>query len=307
MCFLLAARASIVVFFSLCEVSLCGKSRPLGVKIAGALSENDMAEIRSIAHRASSDTALRGNRSFGVDGVDGVSHQTLFLHSLIGRGRLRRRLEDLAIEADKLAGWGLLQSSVPTARCLEVLNYEGAREDYPVDWHVDGGTLVTMVVMLSLEGSFDGGVIEMRDGNHITGNGLVIERYDNLRPGDLVAWRGWTPHRATAVTRGRREVFAAEWWLGEECADSGNSRPEDSVADLRRAVSLEPTASQLQLHLGRLICEFKPCANVDEAREAEHAYRQANALRPDDMLSRFLMKDFLRGYVANDTNQRDDL
>ncbi|CAE8676314.1 unnamed protein product, partial [Polarella glacialis] len=151
---------------------------PLAVRLSGALSEEQRQQVLSLVASARADVeafALRGeglvvNRSFGPGGT---SHETLFLHRHLERRApaLRRQLLDLALGAERAAGWNLtrgVREGALRARCIELLTYQGGRHVNPVRWHGDGATLMTMVVMMSPPGSFEGGAVELRD----YGNGL---------------------------------------------------------------------------------------------------------------------------------------
>ena len=226
------------------------RSVPLAVRIPEGLGADDVASLRSLREqlRALPDLAKSGLARNRTAGPKGVSQEVLSLNVHFDRWLpdLRERLLALARVADGAAGWNVTRAADGelAARCLELIKYRGHPSNPALGWHGDGGTLMTMVVMLSEEGSHEGGVVELSEGG-------IVEHHRMQRPGDVVAWRGWTMHRASPVTLGQREIFAVEFWRGKECATSGmHGRLPDEPEDLRRALRLAPTASHLH-HLLR--------------------------------------------------------
>eukprot|EP00933_Yihiella_yeosuensis_P065739 TRINITY_DN69709_c0_g1_i1.p1 TRINITY_DN69709_c0_g1~~TRINITY_DN69709_c0_g1_i1.p1 ORF type:complete len:377 (+),score=73.42 TRINITY_DN69709_c0_g1_i1:40-1170(+) len=298
-----------------------GRQSPLAVRAHGTLTADEQEQVFHVADTVRSEIdsfLLRGellvaNRSFGPGGA---SHETLFLHRHMDRyaPQLRKRLEELAAAAEEASGWNLTRGLTLRPRCLELLTYEGGYHLTPVRWHGDGATLITMVIMLSNASQYSGGAVELRDYGEdedhelkewveLTGHGssssssnLVSsrpERHRGLIPGDAVAWRGWTLHRAAAVLSGQRQVLASEWWLGPDCSKSGLPRAPDTPRELRRAVYLDPKAAQLRRWLGGALCEQPPCASRSHALAALAAYQQAVALAPQDLRSLIALQAFL--------------
>eukprot|EP00929_Paragymnodinium_shiwhaense_P070744 TRINITY_DN35869_c0_g1_i3.p1 TRINITY_DN35869_c0_g1~~TRINITY_DN35869_c0_g1_i3.p1 ORF type:complete len:225 (-),score=19.27 TRINITY_DN35869_c0_g1_i3:55-729(-) len=196
---------------------------------------------------------LLWNRSFMQGEGAASSHETLFLHvhlDVLAKG-LRTTLVKLLHRIDAAAGWNVTKLSEDKdgqhvglrPRCLEMIRYRASWKAPPVSWHGDGATLITMVGMLSRRG-YEGGAIELRGSEEGAATSQEVDRFE-LQPGDVVAWRGWTQHRVLPLTRGWRDVFCAEWWLGEDCTETLQPRPVDTTGDWQRAIQLEPTAPQL--------------------------------------------------------------
>ena len=214
------------------------------------------------------------------------------------------------------------------ADCLQRTN------NTKVAWHGDGATLLTLLVVLSNRGSYEGGAVELRD----YGNGphgppepsqlttldrtqvlefmadtwqrplraasvpsdtaetprVRLEHHVDLEAGDAIAWRGWTLHRATPVVAGNRQVLASEWWLGEDAAESGIARAADSVVEFRQALQRDPRASQLHRWLGGAFCEKQPCPDGRAASAALSAYQTALSLAPEDPMALHALQAFLQ-------------
>mmetsp|Transcript_89692 Transcript_89692/g.192230 ORF Transcript_89692/g.192230 Transcript_89692/m.192230 type:complete len:394 (+) Transcript_89692:138-1319(+) len=255
-------------------------SGPLAVKIEQGLGPGNIFQLKELREkilRSNPTDEEWGNRNFGLGGV---GHETLYLHRHLDDAmpHLRQRLLDLAIRADEIAGWNATSGAELAARCLELIRYEGSPMDKKkaasIGWHNDGATLVTLVAMLSNADEYEGGALEFR-------NGAITEQYV-LAVGDVLAWRGWTQHRVVPVTRGSRDVFVVEWWLGEDCTTSFEPRGSDSVEGLRNALLKDPNFPNLHRLLGEALCLQLPCSDAESAAAAEAEYRKAVALAPRD-------------------------
>jgi hypothetical protein len=114
-------------------------------------------------------------------------------------------------------GWGLLRGHDPASlhfRTVEVHRY-GAGGRLGAARHFDGGSLLTMDVMLAEPGvDFDGGrfATPNADGS--------VSRVAHARfgRGDGVVFCSHKFHNVEPVTRGERRVLVAELWRGEEKA-----------------------------------------------------------------------------------------
>mmetsp|Transcript_26176 Transcript_26176/g.49121 ORF Transcript_26176/g.49121 Transcript_26176/m.49121 type:complete len:310 (-) Transcript_26176:103-1032(-) len=127
---------------------------------------------------------------------------------------LVQRLVEAAVRADEAQGWGLLAAppGSPLEGRLNVRVMElhsvmpgGALSDKN---HFDGGSLVTLDVMLSSPGDFDGGSFSTpeSDGN--------VTRHD-FSCGDLIVFPSHKYHFVEPVTAGYRAVMVMELWRGE--------------------------------------------------------------------------------------------
>ena len=204
-------------------------TQPLAVKLEGVFDADALRALRSVqAAATASETAnpreLLQRRSFGIgaDGKEGGGHDMLFLHEHLDKGapHVRTNMLAWAKKADSIAGWNTLGSTSPSARCFEIISYHrvGSRNDTvtardnisesenqgssdDIGWHSDGATLITIAAMLSHKDEYQGGVIELKEGN-------ASERYE-LSQGDVLAWRGWTQHRVICCSLEACFVFYA--------------------------------------------------------------------------------------------------
>ena len=239
-------------------------------------------------------------------GVNGTGQETVFLHAQLDERlpSLRAQLQAIAKRISDQAGWAL---PVPpatepklTLRCVELLRYRAAgagsndQGKEGVGWHADGATLLTMAFMLSDPSAFEGGAVELRRNTGVDAG--PDERHDDLRPGDVVGWKGWTNHRVAPVTAGVREVFVVEWWVGEDCADTLDMRGDDTEYGLRYAISKDAASGFLHRTLAELLCEQLPCdGDAERAADAESEFRLAAALSPEDAATVHGLGYFLLG------------
>lgn len=266
---------------------------PLALKIERGLGPGNIFQLQELRQTILKDDLreeLSQHREFGLGGA---GHETLFLHKHLDNAmpNLRQRLLDLALRADESAGWNVTSGTAVTARCLELIRYEGSEADpekaASIGWHGDGATLMTLLVMLSKADDYEGGAVEFRADS-------AQERYE-LDAGDVLAWRGWTYHRVFPVTRGLRDVFVVEWWLGEDCTTSLVSRGADSVEGLRNSLLKDPNSPNLHRLLGEALCLQLPCSDGETAAAAEAEYRKAVALAPQDPTAVHSLGHFLLG------------
>ena len=190
----------------------------LAVGLPSGLTPGNLAALRglrqAVLESKHADQFVK-NRTFGVNGT---GQETVFLQEQLDAHlpELRPALRRLAAQLDESAGWGALPGAdgpALTMRCVELLRYSGgATGTEGVGWHADGATLMTMVILLSDPEEFSGGAVEFR--RSTAADAVTDERFE-LRAGDALGWRGWTSHRVAPLTRGVREVFVVEWWVGE--------------------------------------------------------------------------------------------
>jgi len=289
------------------------EGQPLGVKIPGAFGSGDIELIRKAQQEAQNEVQNEFRRSFGLGEV--VGHTVTFIHEVLDgvAPHVRRKLSDLAFEADKTAGWNVTrgleyydsmndtmwEESALTARCIEFISYSaGEGEDHSdsdsLGWHQDGGTLMTTAVLLSSPSSFAGGWIELANDD---GEASLYENI-TLQAGDFISWRGWTSHRVSPLIVGERDILVVEWWNGEDVTASQLPRGSDTVEGLKHAITLDPTSSYLHRTLGRKLCQRLPCNSDGEAQEAEVALRQALRLAPKKARMHIVLANFLGGIGA---------
>ena len=114
-----------------------------------------------------------------------------------------------------------------------------------LSFHLDGGTFLTVAIMLTSASEFDGGAFRIRS---------RADTYDSCSEnitadkGDIVAWRGFYWHGVASVTRGRRRVLVSEWWSPDVYKDNlMPARPPDTVEGVLAA--LEETEGVATLHV----------------------------------------------------------
>jgi len=75
-------------------------------------------------------------------------------------------------------------------------------------WHVDDDSAITMVIMVSNHGNFDGGDTELRMDEDDE------DKDEKLRMewGDVIVFDSYTQHRIWPILHGNRHVMAIEWW-----------------------------------------------------------------------------------------------
>jgi hypothetical protein len=135
--------------------------------------------------------------------------------------RLREQLLTVAEQADASEGWGLLPASRPDAageaagtnfRVIE-LHRVRAGGALPDPAHFDGGSLVTIDVMLSEPGrDFTGGQFCTPEADGST------TAHGGLERGDALVFVSHKRHHVRPVESGLRRVLVAELWDGPERA-----------------------------------------------------------------------------------------
>ena len=133
--------------------------------------------------------------------------------------QLREKLLAAALKVDK-EHWQLVQTATGSVapRCVEYHTVEpGGSLNFPT--HHDGGSLVTIDVMLSDRDEFDGGHFGTLECDGTT-------RKHPFDKGDAVVFVSHKFHSVSPVTAGRRHVLVMEIWEGEEC-ESRRLEPEN--------------------------------------------------------------------------------
>jgi len=237
------------------------KPARLAVKIEGAFSEADIALVKQIGDQADDPSKKSKLRNFGYGGL---GHRVVYLHKFMDL-KLRDRMMQLAREAENRAGWKGSNHLNLTARCMELIVYQGfARNESSTAWHYDGATLFTVAVMLTPRSSYEGGEVHFKRAGKQEGF--------NLEVGDALVWRGWNHHTVTPITAGERRVFVMELWTGVECGVGKGDRPEDSLNDLRVAIQVDNKSPNLYESYGDKLCTNWPCADAVEAEGAFKKY-----------------------------------
>ena len=113
--------------------------------------------------------------------------------------------------ATEAAGGGRGDVCVRTAEVHEVL----VGGTLPEPKHYDAGSLITIDVMLSQNGEFDGGVfrtLELQD----DGCSEAFLEFPEFSTGDAMVFVSHKYHGVAPVSRGVRRVCVVEFWNGEE-------------------------------------------------------------------------------------------
>jgi predicted 2-oxoglutarate/Fe(II)-dependent dioxygenase YbiX len=164
---------------------------------------------------------------------------------ILSASRLARLLASISALVDALrdamlavdaAHWRFVEGSWSTrpvsVRLLEYHFYEtGGDLTVGFTRHYDGGSLLTMVVLLSEPGvDFDGGILSVSDESawRFGSN----ERYVDVplrHAGDAVVFPSHKYHNVSAITRGKRNVAVMEIW-NESCgAGTTDERPGGTI------------------------------------------------------------------------------
>lgn len=211
------------------------------VHIPRALSDAEVDSLLERAHAIRRAGAGRFARdAHGVPLLGDAPWETTYLHS-DGRfaremPELRARLCELALRADEAGGWGLLRAARAEAGAevalvaagsaepdgqtpadavvrLRTVELHEVRRDGALDdpEHFDGGSLVTIDIMLSSPGvDFNGGAF-----GTLEADGSVHEHAE-FRRGDALCFVSHKRHCVRPVTDGVRRVLVAELWEGPE-------------------------------------------------------------------------------------------
>jgi hypothetical protein len=139
----------------------------------------------------------------------------------------------LAVDADN---WKFVEgcggSSRVSVRLLEYHFYEtGGDLTVGFTRHYDGGSLMTMVVLLSEPGiDFDGGVLSVSDASSWQfGSNECYVDVPLRNAGDAVVFPSHKYHNVSSITRGKRNVAVMEIWNEPSGAGSTDERPGGTV------------------------------------------------------------------------------
>lgn len=224
------------------------------------------ARDAAIAEHASLGLKAAHERNFGEKGgeVEGTEereshgHSAMYLHAQAPTAfpKLLGRLLAAARQADQERGWGVwerLQAAgiqVPGIRCIELITYNsGAGHDHQheggkhaeesgdeqsIGWHFDNGSILTVALMLSASGDYDGGSFEIRPSRE----DCMPVATQTVDAGDVLVWESWRPHRVTPVTRGNRLVLVVEIWEFANTTHIDARRPDVPVDFRKSGVAL---------------------------------------------------------------------
>ena len=138
--------------------------------------------------------------------------KTMYLHSSDKSfqnevlSSLKKRLVDAAFAADREEGWNLTTQVSHQVNSRTIEFHEGTKGAGLIDAnHFDGGSLITIDLMLSKPG------VDFQGGRFST-NGQQL----SFDEGDLLIFVSHKHHWVTEVTEGRRNVLVMELWDGHE-------------------------------------------------------------------------------------------
>ena len=192
------------------------------------LSEIEIAELLRAVEEMKPTAGRFARDAEGLVQLGSAPWETHYLHTGGAFSRLcaglRQKLLDEALAVDGEQGWDLLSNREASCgriqfRTVEYHQVEAAGA-LPDRRHFDGGSLVTIDVMLERPGvDFDGGefVTEEEDGS------LTVHTFER---GDAMFFVSHKYHSVQPVRSGRRAVLVCELWHGpeRECAHRCMSR-----------------------------------------------------------------------------------
>ena len=191
-------------------------AQPLSVvRVRNFFSEDDIRKIFALkaSHAAALGTTGRTEGNYAAAYRAGawetcyLSTDGLFKSEL---PQLRTRLLELAYEVDAKHEWHVLSRATEPVvpRCVELHAVErGGSLPYPE--HYDSGSLVTIDVMLSSPGDFEGGQFSTLEADG------TMARHP-FEKGDALVFVSHKFHCVAPVTAGTRHVLVTELWEGEE-------------------------------------------------------------------------------------------
>lgn len=167
---------------------------------------------------------------------------------------LAAKIEAKVREADT-AHWQLLDGRpCVTMRCVELhdVSVEGALAEPK---HFDRGSILTVDVMLSSDGDFEGGAFQTLEAN----GQLQAHAFGK---GDALVWVSHKYHCVAPVVSGRRRVLVIEFWQGRERRCSHRCTTHWGTCPLEPAAASEGTLASAQELAARADGLFPPCAGV---------------------------------------------
>jgi hypothetical protein len=200
------------------------------VRIASAISEEDIAVLVAAAERHKREHAMEESIGSGNSDVQGK----LYLHHNgvdAETARIVARIQRL-VEATDATHWALLSDEEVKAdgpvgpRCVEYHEYAPSEREV-CDDHYDAGSLFTADVMLSAGSEFEGGTMQS---TAVDAGGVRRVTSHTFERGDLLVFLSHKTHSVSRLTSGRRRVLIIEFWQGglckanHRCCDGGVGR-----------------------------------------------------------------------------------
>ena len=181
------------------------------------LTRDEIASLDALYQTIRAEEAqVAGNSEFfqhpNLCGTRNGKHVTAYLHCA---NRIDNELPELLNKVVKRMqdsdSWGLLSGKHNLRVCEYHEYFEGGSLCDPM--HCDGGSLLTISVMLAAPTEFTGGEFTMLEEDD------TISEY-NLQQGDGILFVSEKYHSVEVVESGKRRSFVIELWDGPRCSDS---------------------------------------------------------------------------------------
>ena len=191
------------------------------VMLEDAVDDIDLAQMITLSDCIKTvDPSRFEDRKFDQNGYKnkyGGGHDVIFLTGLMPLiiPSLTDHLITVAANAAETAGWRPNVHHLGI-RCIEKLMYHPGGE---LLYHVDGGSIYTLVVMVSSENDYTGGEFQIKNKG-----GKVVSRSASKRGGIL--FDSNKDHGVTPIIKGSRHVFAVEFWPFDD-TDINDKRPRE--------------------------------------------------------------------------------
>ena len=181
------------------------------VRVKKLLSDDEIQELLECSASLRNSCGVNKRDKHGFVQMDGP-WDTTYLHTDDQFGQamphLKKKILDAVQAADK-AEWGLLEGKEHvTVRVIEHHKVSKGGGLLQKD-HIDYGSLLTLDVMLSDPGDFEGGVFHT-----VEADGTVQPH--EFAKGDMMLFQSHKYHAVSEVKAGLRQVLIMELWQGEE-------------------------------------------------------------------------------------------
>lgn len=203
--------------------SRCVGEESQPVPVHGLLSAEDIVSVQACVDALAADSALaEGDEdvlasalfgegdawSLAEDAMHGMrEHRVLHLHREgVDASALRHIRAKLLRAMFQLDGrhWGLLRGRAVFVRSFEHHGYEPGGSVMDPE-HVDGGSLLTITVLLARSADCEGGILR-------TCTRGVWHDHVDVEPGDAVVFVSEKRHNVTPITAGTRKSLVMELW-----------------------------------------------------------------------------------------------